>query len=308
MARNSVLRLVFSVALVPTGALLVILAGPGRVGQLVNSLGLALIVTGILNAFREVAVARMESEENAVIIADRLQERMLQILPTAAQGIRLASKVRRGYDGYYTWATTIHPRDLFFAGRSVLHRIDADFRNRGLPRAEQVLLRKLHEGSVIRIMFLDPRSGLLSRLAREEGQTEEEMLRDITTSLGICRRLYELLKHANFVTPTELSIRIYDDVPYFAYHRDGADVVIGFYFLTVLGYHSAAYSVLDEDTKGFFEGHFRTIFDRSSQTVLLDIAPSSGKASFNTKLFDEVCAALSVKIGLQECENLLRGS
>ena len=307
MTRNGVLRLVFSLGLVPTGAVLVLVAGHGRAGQLVSGLGLSLMVAGIINAFREAAVARFESEENAVVVAQHVQEGMLQILPTTTQGIRLASKQRRGYDAYYTWATTIQSRELFFAGRSVLHRIDADFRNRGLQNVEQVLLRKLREGSVIRIMFLDPRSRLLSRLAGGEGQTEEDMLRDITTSLGICRRLYELARGVTFLSPAELSIRIYDDIPYFAYHRDGPDVLIGFYFLTVLGYHSAAYSVLDEDTRSFFEGHFRTIFDRSSRSALLEVAPASGRAIFNNKLFDEVCTTVSSKIGLQECEKLLLG-
>lgn len=307
MTRNGVLRLVFSLALVPTGAVLVLLAGHDRAGQLVNSLGLSLIVAGILNAFRELAMVRLEAEENATAITRHVQEGVLQVLPAASQGIRLVSKVRRGYDGYYKWATTTQSRELFFAGRSVLHRIDADFRKRGLPNAEQVLLRKLHEGSVIRIMFLDPRSHLVSRLAAEEGQTEEQMLRDMTTSLGICRRLYELSGGATFAPPAQLSIRMYDAVPYFSYHRDGSDVVIGFYFLTALGSQSAAYSVLDEDTRGFFEGHFTSIYDRSSGSVLLDVVPASGKASFNTKLFDELCADISAKIGMQECENLLQG-
>jgi hypothetical protein len=308
MTRNGVLRLVFSLALIPTGAVLVLLAGHGRAGVLVSSLGLSLIVTGILNAFREVALLRLESEETSAEIAKRVQEGMLQILPSASQGIQLVSPVRRGYDGYYRWATTTEPRELFFAGRSVLHRIDADFRNRGLPRVEQVLLRKLQEGSAVRIMFLDPRSDLVSRLAEEEGQTEHGMWSDMATSLGICHRLYQAAKGTNFPARAQLSIRVYDAVPYFSYHRDNDDVIVGFYFVTALGSQSAAFSVIDEETRSFFGGHFTSIFDHSSGNTILDVTPQRGRPTFNSSLYDEVRIMLSGNLGQDECERLLFGT
>jgi hypothetical protein len=308
MAKNRVLRLVFSFALIPTGAVLVLLASHGRAGALVNSLGLSLIVAGILNAFREVAVLRLESEETAATITKRVQDGMLQILPSASQGIRLVSPIRRGYDEYYRWATTIEPRKLFFAGRSVLHRIDADFRNRGLKRVEKVLLRKLREGSTIRIMFLDPRSSLIPRLAKEEGQTPEEMLSDIAISIGVCHRLYQEAKGADFPAPAHLSIRVYDEVPYFSYHMDNEAVIVGFYFATALGSQSAAFSVLDEETRSFFGGHFASIFDHSSESTILDVTPQRGRPTFNNRLYDAMCIMLSGKLGQEECERLLLGA
>ena len=308
MTRNRVLRLVFSMALIPTGAVFVLLASHDRLGTLISSLGLSLIVAGILNSFREVALLRLESEEAAAEIAKRVQDGMLQILPSASQGIRLVSPVRRGYDGYYRWATTTEPRELFFAGRSVLHRIDADFRNRGMQSVEQVLHRKLQEGSTIRIMFLDPRSALLHRLAEEEGQTEHQMLSDIATSLGICNRLYQAAKGTSFQAPAQLSIRAYDAVPYFSYHKDNEDVIVGFYFVTALGSQSAAFSVLDEETRSFFGGHFTSIFDHSSASAILDVAPQRGRPTFNSALYDEMCIMLSGKLGPDECERLILGT
>lgn len=301
------MRLVFSLALIPSGAVFVLLVGRGGASQLVDSLGLALIVSGILNSFREVAVLRLESEESATEIAARVRQEMMNVLPATSPGIKLVAQVRRGYDGYYRWATTTAPRELFFAGRSVLHRIDADFEKRGLQRAESVLLRKLREGSTIRIMFLDPRSGLLPRLAHEEGQTEEQLLSDIATSLGICHRLYHLVGAESFPAPAEMSIRVYDEVPYFSYHKDDQDVIVGFYFATALGSQSAAFSVLDEENRRFFEEHFASIFHRSSATAIIDVAAHSGRANFNSDLYDEVCHNLAGRLGEVECKRLLSG-
>jgi len=266
-----------------------------------------MMVAGILNAFREIAVVRLELEDLSAEITKQVQDGMLQILPAASQGIRLVSRVRRGYDEYYKWATTTSSRELFFAGRSVLHRIDADFRKRGLPTLEQVLLRKLNEGSTIRIMFLDPRSDLVNRIAAEEGQTEQEMLSDITTSLGICQRLYHLTKGVTFPPLAQLSIRAYDAVPYFSYHRDDQDVIIGFYFAAALGSQSAAFLVLDEEIRSFFEGHFTSIFDRSPGSAILDIAPNRGRPNFNNRIYDEMSAMLNHKLGREECGKLLLG-
>jgi len=53
--------------------------------------------------------------------------------PPAMKGIRFLHDRRRNYSGYYSWVNDQNPQDLFFAGRSVLHRIDAgddDFSNR----------------------------------------------------------------------------------------------------------------------------------------------------------------------------------
>jgi hypothetical protein len=71
------------------------------------------------------------------------------------------------------------PQDLFFAGRSVLHRIDADIRARTGATAVDVILRRLKERSRVYILFLDPRIDIIARLADEEGQTLSAMLGDL---------------------------------------------------------------------------------------------------------------------------------
>ena len=72
--------------------------------------------------------------------------------PPAVTGIRQVNDVRRNFSGYYQWVNERQPQDLFFAGRSVLHRIDADIRARTGASAADVILRRLKEGSKIRII------------------------------------------------------------------------------------------------------------------------------------------------------------
>jgi len=192
--------------------------------------------------------------------------------PPGITGIRLVHGVRRNYAGYYSWVNEQKAQELFFAGRSVLHRIDADIRSRMAGTAEDILFRRLKEGSKIKVLFLDPRSDILERLAKEEGQTPDAMLGDIATSIGICDRLHKLLQ-ANFSTlqpGAELSIRVYDRVPYFAYHKQDTEVIVGFYFLSSKGSTSAAYELIDDTTKQVFGDHFIGIYSEAVTSTLVE--------------------------------------
>ncbi len=206
--------------------------------------------------------------------------------PPGITGIRLVHGVRRSYAGYYSWVNEQKSQELFFAGRSVLHRIDADIRSRTAGSAEDILFRRLKEGSKIKILFLDPRTDLPDRLAKEEGQTPEAMLGDIATSIGICRRLHGLLL-ANFSTlqpGAELGIRVYDRVPYFAYHRQDSDVIVGFCFLSSKGSTSAAYELIDDTTKQVFGDHFIGIYSEAATSTLVEFDGARGRPTFNAKL------------------------
>src|SRR5579885_1407620 len=110
MGTNRALRLLVSIFLIPCGAVLVLIAGGGKAGELVNGLGMSLIVAGIVAAFRELVIVRLEAGESADQIAERLRP---QLFATAAGAVRLVSSVRRGFDGYYRWAISNQPCDLF---------------------------------------------------------------------------------------------------------------------------------------------------------------------------------------------------
>ena len=169
-------------------------------------------------------------------------------------GLRHIDDVRRNSSVYYNWIVEQRPQELFFAGRSVLHRIDADIQERIGSTAEKILLRRLKEGSRISVAFLNPWIDIIGRLAEEEDQRLQTMLGDIATSLGICRRLYNLLEaeFPNLPKGAFLRVKVYDAVPYFAYHKEDTRTIIGFYFQSDVG-SSSAYEVLSEKTKAAFQ-------------------------------------------------------
>jgi hypothetical protein len=302
---SKTLRLVVSLALIPTGGILVLLSSPDTAaGTFIISLGSALIITGAVNAFREVAILRSEAEDAGEIIAKKVHGQLLED-PPGARGLHLVTPVRRGYGGYYRWITETGQQDLFFAGRSVLHRIDRYLQDSGLGTLEEALARKLKEGSHIRILFLDPRSDLIQRLAEGEGQSSDSMLSHIATSIGICRRLYDILQKTEFHAPPKLYIRLFDEVPYFAYHKDGDDVIVGFYFREQLGLDSGAYRIMDEETKKDFSRHFASIFDRASS--LLQLSAGEVAATFNESLYDELCKKFIDAWGENRTRQLLAG-
>jgi len=214
--------------------------------------------------------------------------------PPGMTGIRLLSDVRRNFSEYYNWVNEQKPQELFFAGRSVLHRIDADIRTRTETSAEHVIFRRLKEGSKIKILFLDPRTNILDRLAKEEGQTLQAMLGDIATSIGICRRLFDLLQqnYSELPPSAELTIRVYDRVPYFAYHRQDNQAIVGFYFLSTKGSSSSAYELVDEVTKQVFGDHFVGIMSEAATNTMVEFDGARGRPNYNQELFQELCDCL----------------
>jgi hypothetical protein len=219
--------------------------------------------------------------------------RLLSERPPAATGIRQLSEVRRNFSGYYAWVNEQRPQDLFFAGRSVLHRIDADIRARTGATAADVILRRLKEGSRVYILFLDPRIDIIARLAKEEGQTLNAMLGDIATSLDICEKIASLLQeHKDLPLGAELSIRVYDRVPYLAYHKQDAEVIVGFYFDSAKGSTSAAYELVDGVTKQTFEEHFVRIRSEAASNTIVEFEGARGRPTYKADLVAELRKAI----------------
>ena len=238
-------------------------------------------------------------------MANEVHEKLREA-PLTTAGIRLVSSVRKGYSGYYLWAVDNTSTDLFFAGRSVLQRIETDFHSREIGAIEQVLLRRIREGCVIRIMFLDPRSDLVERLAIEEGQTTDQMLIDLAKSVGVVVRLSNLLcAQYSLSAPAKLQIRIYDEVPYFAYHRVADEAIVGFYFSSALGHASAAYELVDPQTQSFFEGHFLSMFERARDGNLLELDRHRGEVNLSHETIQSIKKSLEGKLGAELTEQLV---
>jgi len=290
------IRLLFSILLIFLGLSLSLLTSLYGLGTLISDVGLAIMVAGVVSTFHEAVIRRLEGDEAAVMVADKVQEHLREA-PLSASGIRLVSPIRKGYAGYYQWAINNQAQDLFFAGRSVLHRIDADFRSpsRSLGTAEKRLAKRLNEGCSVRSLFLDPRSDLITRLANEEGQTRKQLLADIATSLGICFRLYEEIQELILPPHTALSINIFDEIPYFAYHKVEEQVIVGFYFSSIVGHQSAAFEVVDPQTKEFFGQHFNSIMARS--TYIVRTNPHNDRPEINVTLLNQLKETLMDELG-----------
>ena len=321
MIKKRAVRIVIAILISAVGIIFVLLDIAGIFGQsqnlsaLAGKIGLSLLVAGIVSLFHETLLGKLELDETteklvAILREEHLKEaemnaentalcvcEKLRKSPIGITGIRLVSSVRKGWKGYYLWAINKAPEELFFAGRSVLHRIDQDFKSREIGSAEALLARRLREGSRIRIMILSPESDLIPRLAKEERQTPEQLLSDIATSLGVCKRLYKLLLDQPPKRVASLDIRFYDEVPYFAYHRVDDDLVVGFYFQDALGHSSAAYELVDQETKKFFDGHFSQLFQRAEESVLLKVPAHRQSPDFNEALMDKYVEIIRQSIG-----------
>lgn len=280
-----------------------------RTEAFLENVGLALIVAGVFATFKEGVLARFDaddSKDKAKSVADEVHLR-LQEKPLDVQGIRLVAPTRKGYSGYYDWVMDDGSQKLFFAGRSVLHRIDADFRSRHVGTAEEMIARRLSEGADVRVMFVDPRSDLVPRLASEERQERTEMLADIAYTIGVCERLHQRLGATNLPSSANLDIRVFDEIPYFAYHCVGERMIVGFYFSSSLGHASSAYAVVDTQTQRFFEGHFESIFLRAAKGAVLDVDAHRRRVRLGEALIRDLRTYLEQELGEEKARKLLNG-
>jgi hypothetical protein len=154
-------------------------------------------------------------------------------------------------------------------------------------------------------MVLDPRSELVPRLAKEENRTPAEMLSEIARSVGVCRRLYSLLEKSPEGHHGAVCIGLYDEVPYFAYHREDKRIIIGFYFPTTYGSDSPAFELIDDDTRNLFSAHFAASLDRAARASTLLRLPRRGIPHFNDALYRELLGALSKTLTVKETEKLM---
>jgi hypothetical protein len=260
-----------------------------------------------VSLFHEIILRRIERDETAHTTAEIICTK-LEASPLSGIGLRLVAPVRRGFEGYSEWAIDKAPNDLFFAGHSVLHRIDFDFKQRGLGSSEEIILRRLSEGSTIKILIQDPRSETVHHLAKRETQTLDSYLSDFACSLGVCQRLYDLLLNKSLPYPARLGVHIYNDIPFYAYHAVDEKALIGFYIYSALGFGSAVYEAVDQQSKKIFKEHFQSILNRSLDDYLIRTHPTSGKTELNTELFLELQKLLAEKLGETRTLEIMSGS
>jgi hypothetical protein len=291
---SKLIQVIFSIALTLAGLVLILLTPqtikPTPLDTLLYNLGLSATVAGVISLFQVLALKSSQDRETADQVTGQL-EAYLRERPFDAKGLRFIAPRRQGISEYYGWCVADHPGEMIFAGRSVLHRIDKDLASREVAgSATAALTRSLLRGAQVTIMFVDPRSNLISRIASEEGQTELELLTDLQASVTICHRLYETVSKINLPVSARLDIMIYDAIPYFAYHRVGEDAIVGFYFSSIRGDQQAAYEIIDPKLREFFEHHYLSIRSGRARTDLLSINPHRSQLILHHEVFDSLRA------------------
>lgn len=254
-----------------------------------SNLGLACAVAGIVSVFHIVVIEQFDRDELAIAIAGQISRQIAAL----KDSLRLISDARHDCDKYNLWIVN-RSADLFMAGRSVLHRIDANLKKDDVDNSIiHHLIRRLREGSSITVLLMDPRSPFIDKVAEEEGHSKTEIFKDIETSLDICKQLKDQL--ADKVLPGRLSIRVYDNFPYFSYHKHDDMMIVGFYFLSFKGENSPAYEVIDEKTKSLFERHFEKIYINSKP--IIENSQKNSRVIWHASLFGELGTFIGRELG-----------
>lgn len=298
--KNKIILISFSIIMLIGGSLCVVMTdrNGSQLSSLLHNAGLAFIVASIVSLFNELIIKRFSS-----ISSDSGYWNLIDRFPPG--GINMVAFPRQNFWKYHTWTLINDPQELFFAGRSVLHRIDADFKTRRFPRADDALLRKLEVPSKIQILYCNPTWPIISDLARFENQTKEHIYSHLAISMGIVGRIWDKLKDKEL--PGELEIRLYSEPVQYAYHRaknistEEKEMLIGFYFARNLGCRSPLFEIQDEAIQGYFEDHFNNVFGRADKLLCY---PSYGQgAQFEESFFYEIKNFLENLLGENEVAN-----
>ena len=312
-----IVRVLFSFLLMACGVIVAIAidAETGIVGAVGRSFGISLIVAGMVSLFQELVLSHfshseaMELSENiqgalhrtTVESADRLQ----MLLQRAEQGIHIIKKERGGFSGYHKWVLESEPREMFFAGRSVLHRMRSDFKNLSLAPVEDAIVEKMKGGFRIRILFMDPRWEMVERIATMEGRASPTQLyADLEESLDVAKKIWEKLQTIGVPLSGSLEIRLCSNISQFAYHcvksitnpDTDTEMLVGFYFAIHLGWKTPLFEVRDKEIRPYFETHFSNLFEHS-HTFLNYPVGRIGLEEFDEEGFTQCQEVFEARIG-----------
>jgi hypothetical protein len=192
----------------------------------------------------------------------------------------MLSEVRRGHPSFHEWKLETKPQTLLFAGHSVLHRIQKDFKDKKLASVEEAIRDKLLENSTIRILFLDIRWDLLDTVAKGEGQSGTSIRVDIATTLGVCKKIWERMKGEKL--PGTIEIRRCRELVQYAFQymecseKGESKMLCGLYFAGRIGAESPLLLVEGSKIQDFFLQHFKTVFNDPKRSELLLIYSNEG--------------------------------
>lgn len=293
------IRVLFAIVLFWAGVTLSLLAAgaSGTIGIFAQSLGLGLIVTGCLSVFAELVTSPSVTDE-----LRRQIDRLTGVL--AKPGLRIVATKRRGEPRYYKWVLENEVQEAFFAGHSILHRVDEDFLDRDLGPVRDALRKKISEGSKIRILFVDPTWNFLDNVARAGGQEPGILKRDLARTLEICKQLWVTLRDER--SHGRLEIRACRSMVQYAFHhvvcasRRTDEMLIGFYFADRPGTETPLFETDDEEVRKSFIVHFSTVFDDARSLL----SYSAGSLEFDHEYFRECIDAIARDLGEKAVESL----
>lgn len=255
---KTILRIAAGLIILSTGIITLIYS----VDTLVQSLGSALIITGLILASKELILLWLKPTEIIDLLKNVLEEIKKAL---SKQVICWLSDKHEGHPVYHRWKLETKSQTMWFAGHSVLHSIQRDFKVRQLGSVEECFKKKLSEGSTIKVLFLDVMWDLLDKVAEGEGRTGMAIRIDIATSLGICERICESIWGDKLSGSIE--IRRCQELKQYAFQyvncqeRMQSDMLCGFYFANVPGIESPLFAVEGDKVQECFIRHFAKVFE-----------------------------------------------
>lgn len=225
---------------------------------------------------------------------------------------------RKHFNGYHRWILTKDPLDIFFAGHSVLHRVDEDFSMLNLPKCEEALYMKVGHSSKIKILLIDPTWDFIEDIANAENQSIKDISEHLSITLKIIGNLYGLFETRKTKLNGSIEIKTCRNITQYAYHRvintykskEHPEIFIGFYFQDTVGSNTPLFKVENKSIVDFFEAHFLHIWNAPSSRTLFDYRSNRNDATIDTDYYEECRQKLKENTKKsdfdKDCPNLLK--
>lgn len=240
---------------------------PGLTGFF-RALGLSFVVSALVLLYQEIM---------NITVGTADEKRFQEVLSRLHHpDLRKIVSRRKDYSRYHEWAGIKEKTDIFFAGHSVLHKIKADFESLPVGSVPDAIIRKLEDGSTIKILLLDPSWDYVDEIVMAQDQRADDFYRDLQVTFQVVRDIAKALEEHDSVRG-ELEIKMCRSNLQYSYHRikylqsGDVDMLVGFYFAGIEGTYSPLFRAETEEIQRFFDAHFEKLFraERSTQDLLI---------------------------------------
>ncbi|MBP1928946.1 hypothetical protein J2741_001493 [Methanolinea mesophila] len=261
-----------------------------NIGTILNSFGLAIIITGIGSLIHEIAFKKTETNEQKETIRELIRDEMIGGMILLRDDFEDRSKP------HSDWLSD-DPQTLNFIGRDILNSMNEELVIKFNKKIVDELLRKIELGSNIEISFFNLDREVLNVIFRNKDERYSKWINDIGRSLSLSIELYNKLNDKKYYAHGgTLRISLFTDHLFFDYYsilNEGLDESDEKIFLDLnLGNQTTnkitKFQIYQNESKNIFKRYITSLIFLARDNTLLIFSHDNFPPELNLQVYREV--------------------